>query len=115
MNPDDARARLTAELADIDAQAERAADTTTDPVNLEGAVGQHPGDYGSDVAAAMDNELLADTLAEQRRRITAAIERLDEGTYGQCLVCGKSIDDERLDARPEALTCRDHADNPVVV
>jgi RNA polymerase-binding transcription factor DksA len=84
-------------------------------VNIEGAVGQHPGDYGSEVAAAMDQELLADTLADQRRRITTALERLDEGTYGQCMVCGTTIDDERLDARPEALTCREHADTPVVV
>jgi RNA polymerase-binding transcription factor DksA len=115
VNPDDARNRLEAELSDIDAQAERANEPTADAVNIEGAVGQHPGDYGSEVAAAMDQELLSDTLAEQRRRITAALERLDEGTYGQCMVCGKAIDDERLDARPEALTCREHADTPVVV
>jgi RNA polymerase-binding transcription factor DksA len=115
VNPDDARNRLEAELSDIDAQAERADEPTADAAGIEGAVGQHPGDYGSEVAAAMDQELLSDTLAEQRRRITAALERLDEGTYGQCMVCGKAIDDERLDARPEALTCREHADTPVVV
>jgi RNA polymerase-binding transcription factor DksA len=25
-------------------------------------------------------------------------------------VCGRAIDDERLEARPEVATCREHAD-----
>lgn len=116
MNPDHARSLLTAELAELDEQARSAASArgeAGDP-DREGAVGQHPGDYGSEVAAAMDTELLADTLNEQRRRIVQALERLDNGTYGSCAVCGKAIDDERLEARPEATTCREHADARVV-
>jgi RNA polymerase-binding transcription factor DksA len=29
-------------------------------------------------------------------------------------VCGREIDDERLEARPEVRTCREPADTPVV-
>jgi RNA polymerase-binding transcription factor DksA len=117
VNPDHARELLTAELAELDEQARFAAGTraeSADP-NEEGAVGQHPGDYGSEVAAAMDNELLEDTVKEQRRRILRALERLDDGSYGSCAVCRKPIDDERLQARPEAETCREHADARLVV
>lgn len=118
MNADKVRDRLTTELADLDDRArfaaEARADSASDP-NDEGALGQHPGDHGSETAAVMDGELLVDTIAEQRRHVTAALTRLDEGTYGRCAVCDKEIDDERLDARPETLTCREHADSPVVV
>jgi RNA polymerase-binding transcription factor DksA len=118
VNPDHARERLTAELAELDEQARFAAETraeaSADP-NEEGALGQHPGDYGTEVATTMDSELLVDTVGEQRRRVQEALQRLDAGEYGRCAVCGKEIDDERLEARPEAITCREHADTPVVV
>jgi DnaK suppressor protein len=115
VNPDHARELLTTELGELDEQARAAEAARTDGAdpNQEGAVGQHPGDYGSEVAAAMDNELRSDTVNDQRRRVTRALERLDDGTYGRCAICDRAIDDERLEARPEADTCREHADAPV--
>ena len=116
MDPDRSRSLLTAELADLDERARFAAESRADDAgdaNQEGALGQHAGDYGSEVAAAMDSELLADTVHEQRRRVADALARLDDGSYGRCAVCGTTIDDERLEARPEVLTCREHADAPV--
>ena len=38
-------------------------------------------------------------------QVEAALERLDEGTYGRCTVCGRPIPDERLEVRPTATTC----------
>ncbi len=38
-------------------------------------------------------------------QVEAALERLDEGTYGRCTVCGRRIPDERLEVRPTATTC----------
>jgi DnaK suppressor protein len=117
VNPDHARELLTTELAELDERARFAAETreeaSADTLGQEGALGQHPGDYGTEVATTMDAELLADTVGLQRRRIEAALGRLDEGTYGRCSVCDREIDDERLEARPEAETCREHADTPV--
>ncbi|WP_300008816.1 TraR/DksA C4-type zinc finger protein [Pseudonocardia sp.] len=115
---DDARARdlLTTELAELDERARFAERTLADSSGdtEEGALGQHPGDHGSEVAGTMDSELLVDTVSEQRRLVQEALGRLDEGTYGRCAVCGNRIDDERLEARPEVPTCRAHADTPVV-
>ena len=115
MDPDRARELLNAELTELDDRARFAADSRADTVegDREGALSQHPGDYGTDVADTMDAELLADTVAGQRRSVLDALNRIDEGSYGSCAVCGQAIDEERLEARPEALTCREHADTPV--
>jgi DnaK suppressor protein len=52
-------------------------------------------------------------LIEQAERhlveIDAALERIDDGSYGRCEVCGDAIPDERLRARPTARTCITHA------
>lgn len=40
--------------------------------------------------------------------VERALQRLDEGTYGTCQVCGAAIDDERLAAAPAAAHCRAH-------
>ena len=118
MDFDRARTLLTTELAELDERERFAqsslAEASADMVGQEGALGQHPGDYGSEVNTTMEAELSVDTIAEQRRRLIDAIERIDAGTYGRCAVCDRQIDDERLDARPEAPTCREHADTPVV-
>ena len=37
--------------------------------------------------------------------VLAALERCENGTYGQCLDCGADIPIERLELRPWAATC----------
>lgn len=47
-------------------------------------------------------------LASARHRLAeldAALERVDAGTYGTCVRCGRPIGAERLAARPAATTC----------
>lgn len=48
--------------------------------------------------------LLAQAL-DQVAEIDAAIGRVDDGTYGVCVRCGRPIGRERLAARPAAATC----------
>ncbi|HXV91842.1 MAG TPA: hypothetical protein VD813_00985 [Pseudonocardia sp.] len=115
MNPDRAREMLTAELAELDRSAaftRRSADETAtgDVTADEGPLDQHPAEFGTVIANRMESEGLARTTDEQRRRVRDALDRIDEGTYGRCTICRREIDDERLEARPEAATCRDHAD-----
>ncbi len=43
--------------------------------------------------------------------IDAAIARLDDGTYGSCAVCHRSIAPERLEAIPHARCCIRCADS----
>jgi RNA polymerase-binding transcription factor DksA len=52
-------------------------------------------------------------LIEQAERhlteIDAALQRISDGGYGRCEVCGEAIPNERLRARPTARTCIAHA------
>ncbi|MEP5187360.1 MAG: TraR/DksA family transcriptional regulator [Marinomonas sp.] len=38
-------------------------------------------------------------------QITAAIARIDDGTYGECANCGDEISPQRLAVQPEAPLC----------
>lgn len=48
-------------------------------------------------------ELKSDRL----ERVQAALQSIDDGTYGTCVRCDKPIDPRRLDAEPSAMTCMD--------
>jgi DnaK suppressor protein len=48
---------------------------------------------------------LLEQARDQQAAIEAALERVREGRYGLCSRCGQPIGDDRLAARPAALTC----------
>ena len=48
-------------------------------------------------------------LEQEMAQIDAALERIANGTYGTCAVCGREIAYERLKARPIATRCIEHA------
>lgn len=48
---------------------------------------------------------LARAARAQLHEIDAALARVDDGSYGTCVVCGGPIGDARLDARPTADRC----------
>lgn len=57
------------------------------------------------IAAVSAEENLQAMLAEVRR----AQEKLADGTYGRCDVCDAEIPSDRLEARPWAARCVNHA------
>ena len=42
-------------------------------------------------------------------RIRAALQRMREGTYGECVRCGEDISEARLDTLPDTPLCRNCA------
>ena len=48
---------------------------------------------------------LLDQAREQVAAIDTALARLADGRYGRCDRCGQPIGEERLAARPAAVTC----------
>jgi DnaK suppressor protein len=69
--------------------------------------------YGSQAAAASQvfeqqrDLALRDHNEQHLAAVEAALARLDDGTYGACLRCGRPIAPERLDALPWAAHCID--------
>jgi DnaK suppressor protein len=47
------------------------------------------------------DRMASETLTE----IEAALARLDDGSYGECVDCGEQINSERLEALPAAARC----------
>jgi len=48
------------------------------------------------------------TLAEQTfRQVQAALDRINDGSYGKCIDCGRQIEDARLEAVPWTPYCRE--------
>ncbi len=91
----------------------RELDSTTAILEAEGAGDsselthstQHPGDTASELTDADNQNALLDNAAGQRAEVEAALARLDAGTFGTCVDCGKPIPDARLEVRPEAARC----------
>jgi DnaK suppressor protein len=47
-------------------------------------------------------------LESRLERVDRALEKVGDGTYGICDVCGEPIDPRRLEAAPESSTCVNH-------
>ena len=65
---------------------------------------QHPADQGSELFEREKDLAILEGLEVDLAEIEAALQRLDEGTYGVDEVTGDPIDPERLDALPAART-----------
>jgi RNA polymerase-binding transcription factor DksA len=62
-------------------------------------------DRASDIAQAENLDHLGDNELAQLRRVTSALGRLADGTWGRCVSCGGPIAEKRLRALPEAVRC----------
>jgi DnaK suppressor protein len=98
------RDELRAELATL----------TAAPRDPMGAVsfGKRVGEGTSQAVERIAQVDAAKRLDAKLRDVERALEKLDEGTYGVCDVCGSSIAAERLEAIPWAVRCIDHAAGP---
>ena len=105
MDVQDARQQLEQMLHELD--------TATTTLEHEGAgdsselshVDQHPADLASDLVDQDRENALLEAADGQREQIRTALQRLDAGTYGTCVDCGRPISEARLAVRPEAARC----------
>jgi RNA polymerase-binding protein DksA len=76
----------------------------------EEIVGNSDNHLGDTATATLDREIdysLEENSEQVLRAIDAALQRIDEGTYGTCSTCGQPISEERLEAIPYATQCID--------
>jgi DnaK suppressor protein len=98
-----AKARLEAQLAELEdrlSRLDRDLSEPPDPDSSERAVQMEDDDALEGQAAVVSSD-----IASVRR----ALERIEDGSYGQCVKCGDDIAEGRLEARPEAALCIDCA------
>ncbi len=48
------------------------------------------------------------TLQARLSDIESSLKKIEDGSYGKCVVCGKSIEADRLNANSAAQTCKEH-------
>jgi len=68
----------------------------------------HLGDLGTETFERELDEGLAEGDERRLQEIDAALQRIDDGSYGRCAVDGGPIPLERLRAVPWATLCIDH-------
>ena len=106
----DARERLVARRDEIRAELDRMATEMQwlgEDQCDEGGLGNHIGDDGSNVSEAERISTISDDLEDVLVQVNAALQRIDQGTYGKCQRCGKQIAPERLEAFPYVMYCID--------
>src|SRR5271154_2747254 len=96
-NLEDMKAKLSAEI-DSELKAEREANKDE---------GMDTYDLASEERDREINFILAAREQVKIKQIDDVLERMDEGSYGECESCGMEIAEERLEAMPFTRLCRD--------
>jgi DnaK suppressor protein len=101
MDEHQARARLTAERAEVESLLQE----TEEEARQDRESGDEPGDIGDPAQTLTAGDMADAVSARLRDRLAAiarALQRLDDGTYGRSVRSGAPIPDDRLDADPAA-------------
>lgn len=62
-------------------------------------------EFGTDTMNREQTSMFLARFEKYLQQIDAALERIEDGTYGICRVCGKEIDEARLRAVPTTTIC----------
>jgi len=65
-------------------------------------------DYADEIEEFEGNTAILKELEVRYNEVKKALEKMKDGTYGICDVCGKEIPEARLGANPAATTCLEH-------
>lgn len=67
-----------------------------------------PNDRADQMEEFGNNNAILTDLEARLGDVTAALARIDNGTYGTCTSSGDPIEEDRLEADPAAATCKVH-------
>ena len=101
------RDRLTGVRATFDEEG-LTDQSENDAVGELSSYDQHQADLGTETFEREKDRSILEQVEAELADVERALQRLDDGTYGTCEVCGKTIPDERLEALPAARLCLDH-------
>ena len=66
------------------------------------------GDVADKIEMEGDENSVKDELVARKKSVTDALERIKNDTYGKCRICGKEIEEKRIEADKTAETCIEH-------
>lgn len=102
-----AKAQLEGERERLVHQLEELGATESGDLTGEVQFGDGFADAGAATAERTEVIGLVDSLKTQLDAVDAALERIEDGTYGTCANCGNEIAPARLEARPASIYCLD--------
>lgn len=103
MDTDKYRTKIRSRLAELQGRLEKVEDALNEPADQ---------DLEDQAIELEDDEVLESVGFAGLKEISLlvdALARIDRGTYGVCSMCGQPISDERLDAVPFTMLCRNCA------
>ncbi|WP_203362112.1 yteA family sporulation protein [Bacillus sp. REN10] len=68
----------------------------------------HPADEGTELFERQKDWALSEHEQYELANINRALQAIEEGAYGTCIVCGQDIPIERLEALPSTVYCIEH-------
>jgi RNA polymerase-binding transcription factor DksA len=102
--PSSVRGALTAERDRLSAQI-----NSLEPGSTQDQVDDNFADSGQVAAEQGEHQALAARLRAELEEVERALHKLDAGTYGRCETCSEPISAARLEAKPAARYCIEHA------
>ena len=100
-------------MAQKDILMARRAKLTAHLAKVEATLDEEPSKDWEDRSSERQGDEVLETLGNvelgELRRIDAALDRIENGTYGECQVCGKDILAARLALLPDTPFCKDCA------
>jgi RNA polymerase-binding transcription factor DksA len=103
MSLESRKAQLETRLAELHARVRKIEKDLEEPVSER---------FEEQATEREDDEVLEDlgqAGAREIAMIEAALDRIENGSYGICVSCGDPIGEERLDVLPATPLCRDCA------
>ena len=95
---------------DLDYQKSELNKTITEGAGELSSATYHMADVGTDMAEREKTSLFAHRQAKYLSDVDEALARVDEETYGVCIICGDLIEEGRLVAAPIAkyhVSCKE--------
>lgn len=93
------KTRLEAQLAELRDRLDHVGQDLAEPLNADSS--EQAVEVEDDLALEGQAALITREIAS----VTRALDRIAQGTYGECVRCGVDIAPARLEARPEAALC----------
>jgi len=104
IDPDHARQRIEEERARVEGLIHDVGGELTAPSGDEETQTDDPASHGSETFEREKDLSILESLERELAELEAALQRVDDGTYGIDEVTGEPIPPERLEAIPTART-----------